>query len=690
MGSLFSPHVSGATPFAVILCRFSDLPPLSISRDVFEQFIVGARKGGMYDYWHDISYGTINLTGSTVYGAFDPTRSAVYGPYTMQYAYFQDGYLGRQTWIDEARRLAEVNGVDLSPYHGVIAVVNSNPDDSNSGHDLALGIAEWGEHGWRRCQKCQALVYSGFADGPCPAGGVHDHAVSSDYRLVVNMPDVAGQKNWRRCIKCQGLVYAGVPSPGPCQAGGVHEYSSGDLYTLPLTATAQFPGAQNNWHWCNKCQSLTYGGVAPSAGKGTPTGAPPGSPETSVPTLGPCPAGGEHDHTGSDDFTLSTPDYWWHYDTHLNVSFAAHEMGHCFDLQHAHCADKAPSVVDYCDPWDVMGPTDAYDWDPVHPFAPVGPGLNAGNLVRLGWIPDDRIWTLHIPNPLGARRNALWAFFIRLVTGRIFSGAPQPVTRQLAALTHRDASGDLLVRLVTPTRIYTVEYRQREGWDGGVSSDAVVIHEVRSPYTLGQNQWRWCNKCQALAYAGFTAGPCPAGGVHDHAGSGDYGLVTGLPGGTGQRHWKWCQKCQELIFAGDVGSDPGVCAAGGSHDVSSSLDYTLIMGTTTWAGQNNWKWCTKCQGLAYAGAPSPGPCPAGGEHDHTGSADYTLPNFGDAEPFLIGSYRAGEQWVHLAPDLTVTIQTMDRASGLATVTIAGDLSGIEVSAAGIGPAAGPR
>src|SRR5262249_47936063 len=91
MGSLFSPHVSGPTPFAVILCRFQDLPPLSIPRDVFAQFVAGPGRGGMFDYWRDISYGTIDLTGSTVYGAFDPTGSTVYGPYTMQYAYFTDG-----------------------------------------------------------------------------------------------------------------------------------------------------------------------------------------------------------------------------------------------------------------------------------------------------------------------------------------------------------------------------------------------------------------------------------------------------------------------------------------------------------------------------------------------------------------------------------------------------------------------
>jgi hypothetical protein len=42
-----------------------------------------------------------------------------------------------------------------------------------------------------------------------------------------------------------------------------------------------------------------------------------------------------------------------------------------------------------------------------------------------------------------------------------------------------------------------------------------------------QANWRWCNKCQALAYGGNAdLGPCPASGLHDHFGSGDYSLVV--------------------------------------------------------------------------------------------------------------------------------------------------------------------
>jgi hypothetical protein len=284
-----------------------------------------------------------------------------------------------------------------------------------------------------------------------------------------------------------------------------------------------------------------------------------------------------------------------------------------------------------------MGAGTGVDSDPALPFPPVGPGLNAGNLARLGWIRDDRIYT----------------------------APPSSAAIQLAALSQPDTKGYLMARIITADRIYTVEYRQRTRWDRGLASDSVVIHELRSPYTLGQNNWRWCNKCQGLAYAGFGAGVCPAGAGHDHAGSGDYSLISGLPGFVGQNNWKWCQKCQGLAYAG-LGA--GACPAGGGHDFTRSWDYTLIMGATRFAGQNNWKWCQKCQGLAYAGG-TPGRCPAGGTHDPSRSADYTLLHFGAAEPFYLGSWQAGQRWVNFERAVSVVIDRIDLASFTATISV---------------------
>jgi CubicO group peptidase (beta-lactamase class C family) len=142
-----------------------------------------------------------------------------------------------------------------------------------------------------------------------------------------------------------------------------------------------------------------------------------------------------------------------------------------------------------------------------------------------------------------------------------------------------------------------------------------------------QNNWQWCNKCQALAFAGSASlGNCPGGGMHDHTGSNNYLVATTASGIAGQHNWRWCNKCQALSFAGNASLGP--CSAGGMHDHSGSGNYVLAIkgsGALPQDSQDNWRWCKKCQVLAYAGNPSSvGACGAGGQHDHTGSGDYIL------------------------------------------------------------------
>jgi hypothetical protein len=145
-----------------------------------------------------------------------------------------------------------------------------------------------------------------------------------------------------------------------------------------------------------------------------------------------------------------------------------------------------------------------------------------------------------------------------------------------------------------------------------------IVAQARSQFN-----WQWCNKCQGLAYAGNpTMGACPAGGQHDHTGSGNYRLLFAVAVVPGQDNWRWCNKCQGLAYAGNP--TMGACPAGGQHDHTGSGNYVLQNDLALIPGQDNWQWCNKCQGLAYAGNPTVGACPAGGQHDHTGSGNYTL------------------------------------------------------------------
>jgi hypothetical protein len=87
-----------------------------------------------------------------------------------------------------------------------------------------------------------------------------------------------------------------------------------------------------------------------------------------------------------------------------------------------------------------------------------------------------------------------------------------------------------------------------------------------------QSGWRWCKKCQGLAFSPNQPSVCPAGGGHDHNSSGNYALAVDDPSAQGQSGWRWCKKCQGLAFSLN---QPSVCPAGGSHDHSSSGNYTL-------------------------------------------------------------------------------------------------------------------
>ncbi|MGO8960983.1 MAG: C1 family peptidase [Streptosporangiaceae bacterium] len=162
--------------------------------------------------------------------------------------------------------------------------------------------------------------------------------------------------------------------------------------------------------------------------------------------------------------------------------------------------------------------------------------------------------------------------------------------------------------------------------DCGIDADMFGINGAvtSAAWHLPQADWKWCNKCQALAFAGnATVGACSAGGVHDHVGSGDYLLANGVTNTAAQSNWRWCSKCQVLAFAGNA--TLGACAAGGLHNHAGSGDYLLGFNVPSqWARQSDWRWCNKCQVLAFAGNATLGACPAGGLHDHTGSGDYGL------------------------------------------------------------------
>jgi hypothetical protein len=574
------PAIKGPTPWAVILCNFNDVPLPETPKSEFLRFISEYGRGGLFDYWRDISNGVISLAGSEVFGWF-----------TMQYSFFHDSKdpfrnsgrtFPRLAWILEAKRLAALNGIDLSKFHSVIAVVNAAVDDSNIGNDTAMAIGGCGQHNWWWCSKCQGLVFGEpGSPGACPAGESHDLTNSAHYALPLNNPLATGENNWRHCRKCHGLAYNGDASPGACPAGDLHDLSHSGDYTLGF-GDVGFPG-QNLWKRCRKCLGLGYSGNA---------------------SPGACPTGGLHDYAESADYTLgiARPE--------ICVTFNAHETGHCYGLQHSWSANPD---IEYGDPWDIMSAMRVRTFDNHH-YPPAGPGINAPTLYKLGWLPEERVFT-YVAHP-GE-------------TPPINDG----VTIELTSLNRPDLEGYQMVRILSPNHIYTVEFRQASGWDSGIGAggnnirDGVLIHELRSNYSIGQNNWKWCSKCQGLHYSGGAI--CSAGGIHDHSDSFNYKLVMDDPGFPGQHSWHWCSKCQQLVN-GNGASAP--CSAGGMHDLTHSADYALSLNNEEFAGQQLWKWCNKCQCLIYSNNASKGACSIGGVHDFSGSGNYTLTHDDNSSP----------------------------------------------------------
>jgi hypothetical protein len=149
-----------------------------------------------------------------------------------------------------------------------------------------------------------------------------------------------------------------------------------------------------------------------------------------------------------------------------------------------------------------------------------------------------------------------------------------------------------------------------------------------------QPGWRWCHKCQGMFFNDNpTKGVCPADGkAHDASQSGKYVMSFGeteaaepsSPGTFGnvgqQGDWRWCSKCQGLFFAGHA--THGVCPADNNQHTTAGSGHYAMRNS---GKQNSWRWCQKCEGMFFAGNASKGVCPADHKsHDASKSGNYGM------------------------------------------------------------------
>ncbi|MCU0233412.1 MAG: hypothetical protein MUE90_05195, partial [Thermoanaerobaculales bacterium] len=140
---------------------------------------------------------------------------------------------------------------------------------------------------------------------------------------------------------------------------------------------------------------------------------------------------------------------------YANEGVIAHEMGHGFGLPHSNNADDDANPYD--NPWDVM--SDSWNYVLTHPtYGKLGKGTIAYHLDLLGWIGPEQ---------------------------KVVVDAAGIYELSIDHLALAETENLRLVRIAKPgtSTFYTVEVRDRVGYDGQLPGFAVVIHHV-DPFRL--------------------------------------------------------------------------------------------------------------------------------------------------------------------------------------------------------------
>jgi hypothetical protein len=112
--------MSQLTPWAILLTKWNDKPAEPNSLGFYQKLFTTAGTGtfNMTDYFDTMSHGSIDLSGSRVFGWFTLDQpQSVYGV-----------SLDRNGLRDAAKAKATAAGVDLSKFSGVVVVMNTQTD----------------------------------------------------------------------------------------------------------------------------------------------------------------------------------------------------------------------------------------------------------------------------------------------------------------------------------------------------------------------------------------------------------------------------------------------------------------------------------------------------------------------------------------------------------------------------------
>jgi hypothetical protein len=113
-----------ATPWAILLCKFSDVSTEPYLRSRYEEIFTsaGAGKFNMVDFFRDMSHGHVDLSGSRVFGWYTLEQKQ------SDYKGRGDNPKGRDDMLGWARQAAAKAGDDLSGFFNIVVTTNASVD----------------------------------------------------------------------------------------------------------------------------------------------------------------------------------------------------------------------------------------------------------------------------------------------------------------------------------------------------------------------------------------------------------------------------------------------------------------------------------------------------------------------------------------------------------------------------------
>ena len=168
--------ILGSRPWAIVLCKFSDQPQEPQPKQFFIDFVTRGNHG-INDYFHDTSYGNMNIDGSQVFGWLDL-------PYTLAQDKARVG--GRYARITAAIEAVK-NSIDFRPFYGICIMLNATVDSGGiqgpalldlNGTTKRYGLVVLDNLAWGNTWAAQEMAH-GFS---------LDHSWSADPDTVYGNP----------------------------------------------------------------------------------------------------------------------------------------------------------------------------------------------------------------------------------------------------------------------------------------------------------------------------------------------------------------------------------------------------------------------------------------------------------------------------------------------------------------------